>query len=53
MTPSADGQYYYGQIEASTNAVGWRANGVTLILVGSREYSSLENCARLNFVRPE
>jgi hypothetical protein len=53
MTPSADGKYYYGQIEASTNAVGWRVNGATLILIGSREYSSLENVARLNFVRPE
>ncbi len=53
MTPSADGQYYYGQIEASTNAVGWRVNGATLILIGSRAYSSLENCARLHFVRPE
>ena len=53
MTPNADGKYFYGQIEPSTMAVGWRVNGAALILVGSRDYESLEKVARASFVRPE
>ncbi len=53
MTPNADGKYFYGQIEPSTMAVGWRVNGAALILVGSRDYESLEKVARTSFVRPE
>ncbi len=53
MTPNADGKYFYGQIEPSSMAVGWRVNGLALILVGTRDYESLEKVARTSFVRPE
>jgi hypothetical protein len=52
MTPNADGNYFYGQIESNTNAVGWRVDGAALILVGPRDFAALENVARLNFLRP-
>jgi hypothetical protein len=53
MTPNADGKYFYGQIESNMNAVGWKVKGAALILVGPRDYNSLENVARSNFTLPE
>ena len=53
MTPNRDGTYYYGQIEAYTNAVGWKTRNAALILVGSRDFASLEQIARAHFIQPE
>ena len=53
MAPNGDGKYFYGQIEAKSNAVGWKINGAALILVGQRDYAELESIARAKFVLPE
>ena len=53
MTPNQDGTYYYGQIESYTNAVGWRTKNAALILVGSRDFASLEEFARTHCIKPE
>ena len=53
MTPNQDGTYYFGQIESNKNAVGWKTKNAALILIGSRDFASLEDFARKHIIHPE
>ena len=53
LSPNKEGTYYFGQIESYTNAVAWKTKNLALILVGSRDFASLEKIARDHFIQPE
>ncbi|MBI1331893.1 MAG: zf-HC2 domain-containing protein [Armatimonadetes bacterium] len=53
MDPDRNAQYFFGQIDPDTKAVGWRVKDAALVLVGQREYSELRDFAYNHLVRPE
>jgi hypothetical protein len=53
MTPNQDGTYFFGQIETNKNAVGWKTKNAALILIGARDFASLEEFARNHIIHPE
>ncbi len=53
MSADDSGKYYFGKIDVSTHAVGWRTQNACLVLIGRREFEDLRELAQRNFILPQ
>lgn len=53
MAPDDSGKYFFGKIDGTVNAVGWRSHNACYVIVGDREFTVLKQLAETKFVLPD